>query len=163
MVVAKTSTAQTRLVSHCRGCRNYREYEAVAIGHMTAGGTVDEEPISRHPTKRTRMADHPDGETGGNALSHYGNSCRVHTRLRLRLETGRHRIRVHMAHITHPLSRAIRSTAVVHVHRKALLTNLSPYCVSWRASATCDHAAFVSADFRYRNGMACANPTRWCN
>ena len=38
-----------------------REYEAVAIGHMTAGGTV-EEPISRHPTKRnTHMAVHPMG------------------------------------------------------------------------------------------------------
>ncbi|STT84533.1 23S rRNA pseudouridine synthase D [Klebsiella pneumoniae] len=38
-----------------------REYEAVAIGHMTAGGTV-EEPISRHPTKRTHMAVHPMGK-----------------------------------------------------------------------------------------------------
>ncbi|MFW9777090.1 pseudouridine synthase, partial [Brucella melitensis] len=79
-----------------------REYEAVAIGHMTAGGTV-EEPISRHPTKRTHMAVHPMGKP---AVTHYRimEHFRIHTRLRLRLETGRtHQIRVHMSHITHPL------------------------------------------------------------
>ncbi|MCQ8806506.1 23S rRNA pseudouridine(1911/1915/1917) synthase RluD, partial [Escherichia coli] len=55
-----------------------REYEAVAIGHMTAGGTVDE-PISRHPTKRTHMAVHPMGKP---AVTHYRimEHFRVHTR-----------------------------------------------------------------------------------
>ena len=60
MVVAKTIPAQTAGgILQLREIT--REYEAVAIGHMTAGGTV-EEPISRHPTKRTHMAVHPMGE-----------------------------------------------------------------------------------------------------
>ena len=69
---------------------------------MTKGGTVDE-PMARHPTKRTAMAVHPLGKP---AVTHYRimEHFRNYTRLRLRLETGRtHQIRVHMAHIAHPL------------------------------------------------------------
>ena len=61
MVVAKTVPAQTRLVEALQAREITREYEAVAIGTMTAGGTV-EEPISRHSTKRTHMAVHPMGK-----------------------------------------------------------------------------------------------------
>ncbi len=102
MVVAKTAPAQTRLVESLQAREIIREYEAVAIGAMTAGGTV-EKPILRHATKRTHMAVHPMGKT---AMTHYRiiEHFRAHTFLRLRLETGRkHQIRVHMAHINHPL------------------------------------------------------------
>ncbi|NIG62650.1 MAG: 23S rRNA pseudouridine(1911/1915/1917) synthase RluD [Serratia symbiotica] len=102
MVVAKTVPAQTRLVEALQEREITREYEAVAIGTMTAGGTVDE-PISRHSTKRTHMAVYPMGKP---SVTHYRivEHFRAHTRLRLRLETGRtHQIRVHMSHINHPL------------------------------------------------------------
>ncbi|WP_338557642.1 23S rRNA pseudouridine(1911/1915/1917) synthase RluD [Erwinia sp. E_sp_B04_7] len=102
MVVAKTVPAQTHLVESLQLREITREYEAVAIGRMTAGGTVDE-PISRHSTKRTHMAVHPMGKP---ATTHYRimEHFRAHTRMRLRLETGRtHQIRVHMSYINHPL------------------------------------------------------------
>ncbi len=102
MVVAKTIAAQTNLVEALQLREITREYEAVANGIMTAGGLVDE-PIGRHSTKRTHMAVTPFGRP---SVTHYRvmEKYRLHTRLRLRLETGRtHQIRVHMSHITHPL------------------------------------------------------------
>ncbi len=102
MVIARTVPAQTRLVESLQLREITREYEAVAVGRMTAGGIVDE-PISRHPVKRTHMSVHPMGKP---ALTRYRvmEHFRAHTRLRLRLESGRtHQIRVHMAHINHPL------------------------------------------------------------
>jgi 23S rRNA pseudouridine1911/1915/1917 synthase len=98
----KDTTGLTYLVESLQLREITREYEAVAIGRMTAGGTVNE-PISRHSTKRTHMAVHPMGKP---ATTHYRimEHFRAHTRLRLRLETGRtHQIRVHMSHINHPL------------------------------------------------------------
>lgn len=102
MVVAKTISAQTKLVRDLQKRKITREYEAVASGIMTKGGTVDQ-PMARHATKRTLMAVHPIGKP---AVTHYRimENYRNYTRLRLRLETGRtHQIRVHMAHIAHPL------------------------------------------------------------
>lgn len=102
MVVAKTIPAQTKLVAALQKRRITREYEAIAYGIITAGGSVDE-PIGRHPTKRTHMAVRPLGKP---ATTHYRvmELYRNYTRLCLRLETGRtHQIRVHMAHLAHPL------------------------------------------------------------
>jgi 23S rRNA pseudouridine1911/1915/1917 synthase len=69
---------------------------------MISGGTVDA-PLDRHPLQRTRRA---VIDTGKPAVTHYrvAEKYRAHTRLKLQLETGRtHQIRVHMAHIHHPI------------------------------------------------------------
>ena len=104
MVIAKTIRSVHKLVKAISRHDVVREYEAVVIGHMTAGGEVDE-PIGRHPTNRIMMAVVPDG-LGKEAVTHYRvmEKFRAHSRLRLRLETGRtHQIRVHMSYIKHPL------------------------------------------------------------
>ncbi len=102
MVIAKTLTVQARLVEMLQARKITREYEAIVYGRMTAGGKVNA-PIGRHPRQRTHMAVVHDGKP---AVTHYrvSEKFRAHTRLRLRLETGRtHQIRVHMAHIRYPL------------------------------------------------------------
>ncbi|BFT29775.1 23S rRNA pseudouridine(1911/1915/1917) synthase RluD [Alteromonas sp. D210916BOD_24] len=102
MVVAKTIPAQTHLVDQLQRREMSREYEAIALGTMVAGGIVDA-PIGRHATKRTHMAVR---ESGKPAVTHYRviEKFRAYTHLRLKLETGRtHQIRVHMAYIKHPL------------------------------------------------------------
>lgn len=102
MVVARSLIAHTYLVNQLQARTMGREYEAIVVGSMTGGGVVDA-PIDRHPQQRKKMAVVPGGKA---AITHYRLVRRYsgHTYIRCKLETGRtHQIRVHMAHIRHPL------------------------------------------------------------
>lgn len=102
LMIAKTLQAHNSLVNQLQERSVEREYQAIAMGVMTAGGTVDE-PMGRHPVERKRMAVTSSGKT---AITHYRvvHRYRAHTHIRCKLETGRtHQIRVHMAHIRYPL------------------------------------------------------------
>ena len=104
MVVARTLAAHTALVDMLSRHDVERQYEAVVLGTLVAGGTVDA-PIGRHMGDRLRQAVR-DEEDGKRAVTHYRlrERFRAHSLIQCSLETGRtHQIRVHMAHISHPL------------------------------------------------------------
>ena len=102
MVVARTLEAHTALVAQLSAREVHRQYLAVVVGALVSGGTADA-PIDRHPRDRIRMAVREDGR---DAVTHFRlrERFRAHTALECRLETGRtHQIRVHMAHLKHPI------------------------------------------------------------
>lgn len=102
MVVAKTLPAHHRLVRQLQKRDVTRQYQAIVLGVLTAGGMVDE-PLGRHPVMRQKRAVTASGKE---AVTHYRvlERFRSHTHVMCQLETGRtHQIRVHMAHIRHPL------------------------------------------------------------
>ncbi len=103
LVVAKNDLAHERLARQFADHSAHRSYIALVAGNIREDtGTVDA-PIGRHPTERKRMAVVPGGRR---AVTHYRVLHRFSavTVLALELETGRtHQIRVHMAHIHHPV------------------------------------------------------------
>jgi 23S rRNA pseudouridine1911/1915/1917 synthase len=104
MVVAKTLAAHTALVEMLSRHAVERQYEAVVMGTLVAGGTIDA-PIGRHLGDRLRQAVR-DEDDGKHAVTHYRlrERFRANSLLQCNLETGRtHQIRVHLAHIHHPL------------------------------------------------------------
>ncbi len=102
LVVARSMRAHTALVEQLSARDMHRQYVAIVYGAMVAGGRVDE-PIGRHPRDRLKQAVREDGRE---AITHYRvrERFRAMTLVECRLETGRtHQIRVHMAHVRHPL------------------------------------------------------------
>ncbi len=107
LVVAKNDDAHAGLSAQLKGHHIDRIYAAVAVGNFRdEAGTVNA-PIGRHPVKRQQMAVLPASDkTAREAVTHYTVLAHLgrYTYLRCQLETGRtHQIRVHMAHLGHPL------------------------------------------------------------
>lgn len=115
LVVAKTDAAHQGLAaqfaSHGADGRLVRAYEAFIWGVPSRLiGTIDAN-LGRSPTNRTRMSV-VRGDHGRRAVTHFEvaesfigpDEKALSSRLRIALETGRtHQIRVHLAHIGHPV------------------------------------------------------------
>ena len=104
LAVAKNDLAHTVLASQLKDHTMARTYEAIVCGSFREdAGTVDA-PIGRHPSDRKKMTVTP--RNSRNAVTHWEvvRRYRGYTHIRCKLETGRtHQIRVHMAHIGHPI------------------------------------------------------------
>ena len=105
LIVAKTDSAHHALAAQIAAHTFRREYRAVLHGHFREpAGTVNA-PIGRSEKDRKKMC--VTQKNAREAVTHYEilEDFGAFSYAALRLETGRtHQIRVHMAHIGHPVA-----------------------------------------------------------
>ncbi|MBE6916560.1 MAG: RluA family pseudouridine synthase [Ruminococcaceae bacterium] len=104
LAIAKNDFAHRILASQLKDHTMARTYEAIVCGSFREDSGTVNAPIGRHPTDRKRMC--VTERNSKEAVTHWEVVARYrgYTHVRCRLETGRtHQIRVHMAHIGHPI------------------------------------------------------------
>jgi 23S rRNA pseudouridine1911/1915/1917 synthase len=103
IIAAKNDFAHQRLAAQLQDHTLARVYRCIVVGNLREDAGTVNAPIGRHPTDRKRMAVVAGGRP---AVTHWSVLERFqgYTYVECRLETGRtHQIRVHMAHIGHPI------------------------------------------------------------
>ncbi len=103
LAVAKNDTAHIGLSAQLSDHSMYRIYYAIVVGTPRTNEGVVDAPIGRSSSDRKKMA---VTERGKPAVTHFKvlRQFSGYSLLECRLETGRtHQIRVHMAHIGHPV------------------------------------------------------------
>lgn len=167
MVVARTLEAQTDLVRQLQARTVKRRYVALVWGAMPDEGIIDA-PIGRDPRERTRMAV-VAGSTGKSARTRFRRvdqtmwQRQIVSAIHCDLETGRtHQIRVHCAHVGHPLlgdpvygsARGRRSVAplpggfarqALHAWQLGLVHPSTGRPMRWRADLPADMDELVQA------------------
>jgi 23S rRNA pseudouridine1911/1915/1917 synthase len=103
MVIAKTDLAHRKLGAMLAARRISRRYAALSWGHLNQSPEVIEAPLGRHPQDRKRVTVTEQGRQARTDAYVVARFDLVEL-LRLELHTGRtHQIRVHLAHIGHPI------------------------------------------------------------
>lgn len=107
IVVALNEHARLKLADAFARRQIHKEYLALVAGLVSGKGEC-REPVGRHPTSRVKMAVVPINHGGKPAASAWqplwAGSDGLISLLRVGIESGRtHQIRVHMAHIGHPI------------------------------------------------------------
>lgn len=104
IVCAKNDFTHVALSAALKARGVSRVYECVVRGTPKQDAFTVSEPLGRHPLNRKKQAVVPNGReavTHAEVLASYPG----YSHMRCRLETGRtHQIRVHMAHIGHPVA-----------------------------------------------------------
>ena len=104
LAVAKNDHSHRMLASQLKDHTMARTYEAIVCGSFREDSGTVNAPIGRHPSDRKKMTVTP--RNSKEAITHWEVVARYrgYTHVRCHLETGRtHQIRVHMAHIGHPI------------------------------------------------------------
>jgi 23S rRNA pseudouridine1911/1915/1917 synthase len=133
LLIAKTDLAHRRLARAIERRDVRRTYAALSWGHFPRDRLEIEAPIARHPVDRKRMT---VLATGRHARTHVKVVARfaLVDLVRLGLETGRtHQIRVHLAHVGHPVvgdrdyaAGGSRRVTPSHRSQAEALENLAP-------------------------------------
>lgn len=104
IIACKNDEAHRRIADQLKEHSIVRRYHAIVCGNLKEDTGTIHTQIGRHPNDRKKMAVLSAG--GKEAITHYKVLKRFgkYTYIECRLETGRtHQIRVHMAHLGHPL------------------------------------------------------------